>query len=492
MAKLVLLTIVALTAQLAPGGTFIDDNGSPHEGSIEAISAAGLTNGCNPPTSNRFCPESPVKRGEMAAFFARALKLPVSPNDHFSDDDGHLFEGAINRIAEAGITVGCNPPANTSFCPDRDMTRGQMAAMLVRAFGYGPVSGDRFSDDNGSVFEDAIERLAAAGVTLGCNPPLNTRFCPDQKVTRAQLATFITRALGLTAIKPPPADSPGAQIWATSSPFNRSIPSNPRLDARSGAMSSFLSSQVVFDLYEYGIAIHYVDSSSPKVNVTCTANWGICPTISLNPIQVPSDTKPPPGSDGNTVLIDWPNRRAVSMHQPTKNANGSWSATWVTVADLLGSGVPASGGNGSGASHLAGVVELHEIQQGVIEHALVFSTSALCSGQFRYPARKTDGQSTVPHCIPAGARIQLDPTIDLSGLGLNKGEMAVARALQKYGAYAVDRGGAPMALYFQVAPDATSQTPGQVYRSAGLDRDYYRADDIPWNRLRVLASWNGA
>jgi hypothetical protein len=45
------------------------------------------------------------------------------------------------------------------------------------------------------VFEADIERLAAAGITVGCNPPHNTRFCPDQPVTRQQMAAFLHRAV---------------------------------------------------------------------------------------------------------------------------------------------------------------------------------------------------------------------------------------------------------------------------------------------------------
>jgi hypothetical protein len=84
------------------------------------------------------------------------------------------------------------------------MTRGAMAAMLARAFHYPESNVDRFVDDNGHVFEGAIERIAAAGVTVGCNPPDGDEFCPDDTVTRAEMATFLTRALDLRPIKPPP------------------------------------------------------------------------------------------------------------------------------------------------------------------------------------------------------------------------------------------------------------------------------------------------
>jgi hypothetical protein len=224
------LALTVLMAVLPPGGTFIDDDGNVHEGGIEAIAAEGITSGCNPPSNNRYCPGQTVTRGQMAAFIVRAIDLSPPVEDLFADDDGHLFENAINHLATAGITIGCNPPANDQFCPDREMTRGEMAAMLTRAFDYPPSAEDRFVDDDDHPFEDAIDRLAAAGVTLGCNPPVNDRYCPDQGIARDQMATFLTRAIGLAANRPPPRPFPVVQVvpredWGALSPESgRMIP----------------------------------------------------------------------------------------------------------------------------------------------------------------------------------------------------------------------------------------------------------------------------
>jgi hypothetical protein len=197
------LALALLLAGL-PGGTFNDDSGSVHEADIEAIAAAGITRGCNPPANDGFCPDAPVTRAEMAAFLNRALSLPASSSDSFNDDDGSVFEADIDAVAAAGITFGCNPPANTQFCPSRPMTRAEMATMLVRSFGYTPSTTDWFDDDGSSVHESNINTLAEEGVTLGCNPPANSRFCPEDPVTRAQMASFLVRALGLIPLPPPP------------------------------------------------------------------------------------------------------------------------------------------------------------------------------------------------------------------------------------------------------------------------------------------------
>ena len=132
----------------------------------------------------------------MAAFLVRALNLTDPGTKDFVDDDTSAFEADIERLAAAGITQGCNPPDNDQFCPDDPVTREQMAAFLVRALGLTDVGTIDFVDDDFSIFETDIEKLATAGITLGCNPPTNDQFCPTNIVTREQMAAFLHRALG--------------------------------------------------------------------------------------------------------------------------------------------------------------------------------------------------------------------------------------------------------------------------------------------------------
>jgi len=115
-------------------GRFIDDDASVHEAPIERLEALGITRGCNPPVNDRYCPTANVSRGQMAAFLNRALTLPAATTtDFFVDDNGSVFEADINAIAQAGITLGCNPPTNDRYCPGDNVTRGQMASFIVRA-----------------------------------------------------------------------------------------------------------------------------------------------------------------------------------------------------------------------------------------------------------------------------------------------------------------------------------------------------------------------
>ena len=182
-----------------PDDRFVDDDDSVFEADIEALERAGITAGCNPPVNDKYCPDGSVNRGQMAAFLVRALGYTDSGDgDLFTDDDGSVFEVDIDKLATAGVTLGCNPPVNDRYCPNQPVTRGQMAAFLVRALGYTDSGdGDLFTDDDGSIFEADIDKLATAGVTAGCNPPTNDRYCPNNPVTRGQMAAFLVRALDL-------------------------------------------------------------------------------------------------------------------------------------------------------------------------------------------------------------------------------------------------------------------------------------------------------
>jgi hypothetical protein len=150
---LVATASVAFANSLPPGGTFIDDDGHIFEGAIEAIAAEGITKGCNPLVNDRFCPNDKVTRGEMAVFLVRAMGYSDNGGGNlFTDDDGLFYENAADKLGTAKVTLGCNPPVNDEYCGERNVTRGEMAAFLVRALGYTDNGGGNlFIDDDSSI-----------------------------------------------------------------------------------------------------------------------------------------------------------------------------------------------------------------------------------------------------------------------------------------------------------------------------------------------------
>lgn len=112
----------------------------------------------------------------------------------FTDDDGSVSEPDINGIAAVGITLGCG---ETNFCPLGSVTRAEMASFLVRALALDPLTSGPFADIADNIHAGNINALAAAGITSGCTA---TAFCPTDLVSREQMATFLARALELAPV----------------------------------------------------------------------------------------------------------------------------------------------------------------------------------------------------------------------------------------------------------------------------------------------------
>ncbi|MDH3500330.1 MAG: hypothetical protein OEM97_09430 [Acidimicrobiia bacterium] len=201
-----------LKATLGPGsvtridgddsGRFVDDDGNTHEANIEALAAAAITSGCDASDPNRFCPSDSVTRGQMATFIVRAAGLPPAPDTGpFTDTAGSPHAANIAAIEAVGVTEGCSTTNPALFCPNDSVTRGQMATFLVRAFDlaarFPATNTNPFADDNGNTHEANIAVLYATGVTTGCDSGDLTRYCPINPVTRAQMATFLIRTIGL-------------------------------------------------------------------------------------------------------------------------------------------------------------------------------------------------------------------------------------------------------------------------------------------------------
>jgi hypothetical protein len=289
-----------------------------------------------------------------------------------------------------------------------------------------------------------------------------------------------------------PSDAAVTRPFAATSPFNVAIKASPRLDPASSAMVARATRdrRVYANLYEYGIPIYTATSTTPRYSIPCAmeGDWGRCP-LSSRRLPVPTKAKPSTGSDGAMVVIE-ANGTLGEYWQARRTSTG-WKASWGAVNTWSGSGWSGAS-TGAGASRLGGVIRVSEIKAGVINHALVVQSDNVCARVFRAPAIKTDGNSTRTDCIPEGARLQLDPKIDVNRIpGITPAERTVARALQRYGAYVIDRGGAPLSMSFERAPDATASSPGAVYKAAGLGWDYYGMSRIPWTKLRVLKTWQG-
>ena len=160
---------------------------------VAALAERGIFAGTE--CTQGFCPSEPIDRKTMAVWMVRVLdgeEPPALSESSFGDVDAHSFHAPfIERMAELGVTQGCGD--GTVFCPDRVVSRAQMAVFLTRAYGLpaGPDPG--FLDVPGDAwYASEVASLAASGITQGCGD--GTGFCPQQDTSRAHMATFIHRA----------------------------------------------------------------------------------------------------------------------------------------------------------------------------------------------------------------------------------------------------------------------------------------------------------
>ncbi len=175
---------------------FEDDAGDIHEPSINHLAEMGVLDRteCG---ERRICPDEPLLRWVMAVWMIRILDQVPDSQDaltRFEDVEPHTWWAPyVERMAEISVTKGCNTDP-LQYCPDQPVTRAQMASFLARALSLPPAPSAGFTDTLGNTHQANIDALAAAGVTKGCaNDP--ARYCPERPVTRAEMATFLSRAL---------------------------------------------------------------------------------------------------------------------------------------------------------------------------------------------------------------------------------------------------------------------------------------------------------
>jgi hypothetical protein len=188
--------IFGLPAEADAASGFADVERNTHADNIAALAERGVTKGCNS-AGTLYCPSDSVTRGQMATFIVRSLQergvpIPENAPDAFEDDDGSTHEANINALAAMGVVKG---GTDGRYRPNEPVNRAQMASFLQRGFELTEVEGNRFSDVSGTHMV-AINTIAAAGVTLGCDAE-GTKYCPAQDVRRDQMASFLMRAIDL-------------------------------------------------------------------------------------------------------------------------------------------------------------------------------------------------------------------------------------------------------------------------------------------------------
>jgi hypothetical protein len=311
-----------------------------------------------------------------------------------------------------------------------------------------------------------------------------------------------------------PQSASGWRPFSADSPWNTPIPANPPLQPDTNALiTDFANSSpwgvhLDVNIAGYSIPLYWADSATPTYPVVADRVGGEGWGSGLNyqgvsaQMPIPDGAAPDPQSDHHLLVVDV--QRGIEWGCWDVTLQGPvWRGGVCATADLLGSGVrppfpatteprppgPANpwwravGARACGFPLVAGLIRVSEIEAGRIDHALVVAYPHIEAGFFTPPASTGQGANGVGaqkgRGIPCGGRIQFDPAVDLSTLGLSRSGLVIMRALQEYGAYVGDFSGA-LSLYAENSPAA------QAYWSSEVLDSYELQGKIDLTRFRVL------
>ncbi len=294
----------------------------------------------------------------------------------------------------------------------------------------------------------------------------------------------------------------GGEVWrpfSDDSPWNTPIPEDAAIHGESRGLISHLINSSEFEglgvsITPWSVPVYWVDGSIPRVAVrTPLSNEGENLTLYW---PVPADAKPAPEADAHMTLIDSEAGYAYDFWASAKREDGSWDCGLCASIDLNGTGVrPPSGSSAAwweshgsracGFPLIAGLIRAEEIKAGRIDHALTIAYPGVRQGSFTPPASTGHPQNGIispDQGIPCGGRLQLDPAIDVSSLGLSPDAEIIARALQEYGAYVGDFSES-INLYADGSDKAQAAFQGVLSSGQNLGIDLEQLRVIQWGPL---------
>lgn len=248
---------------------------------------------------------------------------------------------------------------------------------------------------------------------------------------------------------------------------------------------------------DYSVPVYKVPADQPTVRVKLVSPYR-APALQAawRRVPLPPDARPSEGSDGNLVVYQPATDRLWEFWRLRREGDG-WQASWGGAIDGVSRSSGAYGPKawpgakpwwGSSASSLSiagGLVTFADLRAGRINHALALAIPRVRRGVFASPARRSDGTAADPLTLPEGARLRLDPSLDLSALDLPPLTLMLAHAAKHYGIVVRDR--ARVAHFF-------AQDPGSLRGNPYLGEDGYFEGQapgdllasFPWNHLQVL------
>ncbi len=319
-------------------------------------------------------------------------------------------------------------------------------------------------------------------------------------------------ALGTRVYDKPTAQLASGEVtpfpfFSSTSFWNQPLAAGAALDPNSARLVGALGAEVRRELEagggpwinttDYGVPIYTVPADQPTVRVQLSSQF-YAPALQAawSAVPLPPGARPSAGSDHTLVVWQPSTNRLWEFWRLTREP-GLWRASWGGAIQGVSSNWGAYGPGawkgaqstwGASASSLSiagGLITLKDLQRGRIEHALALAVPNTRAGVYASPARRTDGSSWGSASLPEGARLRLDPTLDLTKLHLPWLTLMIAEAAQRYGIFVRDKSKAVHFFAQDPSPTGTDPYLGAAGYFEGETPSQLLAQ-FPWGRLQVL------
>ena len=268
------------------------------------------------------------------------------------------------------------------------------------------------------------------------------------------------------------------------------------LDPRSDAYVADLQRQLTqwspyINTTQYSSPVYTVPADQPTVRVQLDSD-SAAPDLraAFEQVPIPPNAVPAAGTDGH-MIVHQPSTDTMWEFWRAVNAADGWHASWggrmknVSTNPGFYTNPTHWGSTATSLPMLGGLIRLHELEAGRIDHALAMSIPEPLQGAFSWPAQRSDGISTSPDAIPEGTRFRLDPSLDLDTVQMSPVVRVIAEAAQRYGIVLRDKSGSIAFEAEDPTPTGTNPYTGSTgwfegKGAATLMRDF------PWSRLQVL------
>ncbi len=296
------------------------------------------------------------------------------------------------------------------------------------------------------------------------------------------------------------------QLFSPTSVWNAPLPRDATVDPRSQAMTAWLLAQVQHEFADGpDPEIEGVSDSTPIYRVTANQRpvpvtlendqpWARTLARALRAVPIPADARPSPGPDQELTIYQPATDRLWELWEARRTPRG-WEAKWGgAMDDVRGSpgyfssrswpGAESYWGASATSLPLAGgTMLIGQLERGQIDHALAIALPYTRADEYAWPAQRTDGTDPDPNAIPEGARLRLDPSLDIARLHLPPVVRAVAVAAQRYGMIVRDQTGGEAVAFYAETPTTGVDPYSRIF---GGVAPYDLLKYFPWRYLEVL------